>query len=55
MSGYEEDGRASLAILVTDNGYVCEAALETSSPGVPKALCVLQGMTFLTSKECFEE
>lgn len=22
MSGYEENGRASLAILVTDNGYV---------------------------------
>lgn len=51
MSGYEEDGGASPAILVTDNGYV----KQPWEPGLPKELSVLQGMTCLTSKECFEE
>lgn len=34
---------------------LCETALETSSPEIPRVLSVLQGMTFTTSRECFEE
>lgn len=34
---------------------ISETALENSSPEFPKALSVSERMTFITSRECFEE
>lgn len=35
--------------------WLCETALGTSFPEIPKALSVLERMTFITSRECSEE